>query len=114
MGSSLHSGFSSSMLDSTIRLSRATSILLMSLVLSASSSCSPSAFLFLSLSILAFAVGDPAGSCCASCSLSFLHVVQVRVVCEFLMLMLCLVSAVLRLVQTTALSQCPSCEVVLH
>ena len=28
-----------------------------------------SAFLFLSLSILAFAVGEPAGSCCAPCSL---------------------------------------------
>ena len=44
-------------------------MLWMSLVLSASSSCSPSAFLFLSLSTLAFAVGDPAGSCCSSCSL---------------------------------------------
>ena len=47
--------------------------------------------------------------------LSFLHVVQVRVVCEYLMLMLmlCPVSVVLRLVRTTALS-CPSCEVMLH
>ena len=73
----------------------------MSLVLSASSSCLPSAFLILSLSTLAFAVGDPAGSCCSS-----LHAVQVRVVYEFLRLMraLCLVSVVLRLVRTTVLS----------
>ena len=48
--------------------------------------------------------------------LSFLHVVQVRVVCEYLMLklMLCLVLVVLLLVRTTVLSQCPSCAVMLH
>ena len=48
--------------------------------------------------------------------LSFLHVVQVRVVCAYLMLMLmlCLVLVVLLLVRTTVLSRCPSCEVMLH
>ena len=81
MGSSLHTLVSLGRcwialcsLGSSIRIS--TSFLELSryfgcleLVLSASSSCSPSAFLFLSLSTLAFAVGDPAGSCCSSCSL---------------------------------------------
>ena len=69
-------GFSGPMPESTLSLSsrigfsRAISMLWISLVFLASSSCLPSACLFLSLSVLAFAVGDPAGSCCSSCSLS--------------------------------------------